>query len=234
MALETWQARLLEYRELADDVRHFVFEVEGVDQLEFPAGQFVSFTEELEGKKITRAYSIVSPPSGNRIELCLNRVQEGAFSPFLFSLEPGAVVPMKGPLGGFIMRNPINDSVFVATGTGIAPIRAMLMEILPKDREHSFTLLFGVRCEHTILYREDFERLQLEYPNFHFWVTLTRPPEGWAGRVGRVQDHLFEAIGPRRDMDIYICGLKAMVDDVRSRLKEAGFERRHLIYEKYD
>lgn len=234
MALETRRARLLEYSDLAPEVRRFVFTVEGVDRLEYPAGQFVSFTEELEGKKITRAYSMAAPAAGNRIELCLNRVQEGTFSPFLFSLQPGDAVPMKGPLGGFILRNPVSDSVFVATGTGIAPIRAMLMEALPGDPEQSFTLLFGVRHEYGILYREDFERMQREHPNFRFWVTLTRPPAGWTGRTGRVQDHLFEAIGGRRDMDVYICGLKAMVDDVRGRLKEASFERRRIIYEKYD
>jgi CDP-4-dehydro-6-deoxyglucose reductase len=215
-------------------VRHFVFEVEGAGPLEYPAGQFVSFTEELDGKMITRAYSMVSPPSGNRIELCLNRVQDGSFSPFLFGLEPGASVPMKGPIGGFTLRNPINDSVFVATGTGIAPIRAMIMEVLPRDREHSFTLLFGVRHQESILYREDFERLAREYPNFRPWITLTQPKPGWQGRTGRVQEYLFEATGARRDIDIYICGLKAMVDDVKARLKDAGFERRHIIYEKYD
>jgi CDP-4-dehydro-6-deoxyglucose reductase len=234
MALETRQAKLLQYRELAPDVRHFVFEIEGTDQLEYPAGQFVSFTEELHGKKITRAYSMVSPPSGNRIELCLNRVQDGMFSPFLFDLEPGASLPMKGPIGGFTLRNPVSDSVFVATGTGIAPIRAMIMDVLPRDREHSFTLLFGVRHETGILYRDDFERLARQHPNFRFWITLTQPPPGWKRRVGRVQEHLFEAIGGRHGIDVYICGLKVMVDDVKNRLKEAGFERRRIICEKYD
>ena len=55
-----------------------------------------------------------------------------------------------------------------------------------------------------------------------------------AGRSGHVQEHVFDALGQRRDMDVYICGLAAMVDDVRPRLKEFGLERRQIIFEKYD
>ena len=63
---------------------------------------------------------------------------------------------------------------------------------------------------------------------------MTRPELSWQGRTGRVQQHLGEAIGDRRDIEVYICGLREMVDDVRARLKAMGFERKHIIYEKYD
>ena len=75
------KARLLESHEIAPEVRHFVFEVPEVQQLHFKPGQFVSLSEALGGKKITRAYSIVSMPDGNRFELCLNLVHEGVFQP---------------------------------------------------------------------------------------------------------------------------------------------------------
>ena len=80
----------------------------------------------------------------------------------------------------------------------------------------------------------EFELLAEQHPNFRFWPTLSRPEEGWQGRAGHVQMHLMEALGDRRDVDVYVCGLKLMVDDVRSRLKELGFDRKHIIYEKYD
>ncbi len=79
------RATLLEVHDIAPEVRHFVFEVPGVQQLHFKPGQFVSLNESINGKKITRAYSIVSLPSGNRFELCLNLVHEGAFTPHLFA-----------------------------------------------------------------------------------------------------------------------------------------------------
>jgi len=228
------KARLVESREVAPEIRHFVFEVQDSREFLFVPGQWVSFEEIVSGQPVTRAYSIASPPAGNRFDLCLNRVQDGHLSPYLFTLNPGDSVEMRGPFGTFVWREPAQDSVLVATGTGIAPFRAMLAPRLRKDHLHRITLLFGVRHEHALLYREEFEALERSHPNFHFWPTITRPTSSWNGRTGRVQEYLERAIGASRDIDVYICGLREMVDSVRAILKNMGFERRHIIYEKYD
>jgi ferredoxin-NADP reductase len=230
-------AKLLEFTDIADEVRHFTFEAAGVDRLDFIPGQFVSLSSIVEDKKVTRAYSIASPPDGNIFELCLNRVKEGRLSPRLFEMQVGDTIEMQGPLGYFVLRKPANDSVLVATGTGIAPFRSMLKaHFAASDSEpRRFTLIFGVRYERNIMYREEFERIAADHPDsFRFWPTLSRPDTPWEGRTGHVQNHLLEAIGERRDVDVYICGLKLMVDDVRQRLKDLGFDRKHIIYEKYD
>ncbi|MEX2264127.1 MAG: FAD-dependent oxidoreductase [Bryobacteraceae bacterium] len=228
------RAILLESREIAPDIRHFIFEAPEVEEFPFVPGQFVSLSTDLHGRRITRAYSLASTPAGNRFELCLNRVEDGVFSPHLFEMHPGETVDAKGPYGAFVFRSPVNDSVLVAAGTGVAPFRGMLASRLAIDDEHRFTLLFGVRHEYGLLYRDEFEELAAKHANFRFWPTLTRPEPGWTGRTGRVQQHLDEALGGRADIDVYICGLKAMVDDVRAILKAKGFERRHIVYEKYD
>ncbi len=228
------KATLVESHELAPEVRHFVFEVPEVKQLAFTPGQFVSFEESLRGKKITRAYSIASRPDRNRFELCLNLVHEGTFTPHLFAMKPGESVEMAPPLGFFVLRNPAKSALFVATGTGIAPFRSMAPDYLSSVHAKDLTLLFGVRYETSIYYREDFEMLEKHYSNFHFWPTLSRPGPSWAGRSGHVQTHLMEALGERRDLDVYICGLKAMVDDVRAILKALGFDRKQILFEKYD
>jgi CDP-4-dehydro-6-deoxyglucose reductase len=228
------QAKLIEWVEIAPGVRHFVFEAPLLERLEFVPGQFVSLSDAVASRNITRAYSIASAPgNSNRFELCLNRVDGGAFSPHLFELSAGDAVNMQPPLGTFTLRQPLRDSLLVATGTGIAPFRSMLKAVL---QEHSpaFTLLFGVRYESHLLYRQEFEALARQYPQFRFWPTLTQPGADWAGRTGRVQAHLSEAIGGRRDVDIYLCGLEPMVDDVRQILKGRGFDRKQIRYEKYD
>ena len=97
--------------------------------------------------------------SANRFELCLNRVQDGFFSPFLFDLQPGDTVDMKGPYGYFTWRQPVSDSILVATGTGIAPFRGMIHGYLADGGEREITLVYGVRYEPSLLYREEFERL---------------------------------------------------------------------------
>ena len=197
-------------------------------------GQFVSFTDQIGEKRVTRAYSIASTPGGNRFDLCLNLVKDGLFSPRLFAMTPGEEVEMKGPLGGFVLKQSPADSVMVATGTGVAPFRSIIPVALDAHPDRRFTLIFGVRYENHLLYREEWEQLARRYANFDFRPTLTRPPEGWTGRAGRVQAHVLEAVGKRRDLDVYICGLREMVDDVRLRLKELGFDRKQVVYERYD
>jgi len=228
------EARLLESREIAPAVRHFEFEAVGVDRLEFAPGQFTSFTDVIGGKEITRAYSMASAPSGgNRFELCLNRVEPGHLSPRLFEMKPGDRIEMRQPLGMFVLRQPPRDSIFIATGTGIAPFRSMLQAHLHASSP-AITLLFGVRYESHLLYRAEFEEMALEHRRFRFWPTLSRPDATWGGRQGHVQAHLADAIGERRDLDVYLCGLKEMVDDVRAVLKSLGFDRKQIFYEKYD
>jgi ferredoxin-NADP reductase len=237
------QARLIDSREIAPGVRHFVFEAHGNGRLVFTPGQFVSLSGDVAGQTITRAYSIASAPcvddeaALNRFELCLNRVDGGVFSPHLFQLAPGDSVEMAPPLGTFVLREPLRDSLMIATGTGIAPFRSMLPAAL-KNGGPSITLLFGVRHESHLLYRLEFEAMAREFSQFRFWPTLTQPEPGWPGRAGRVQAHLIEAIDSTCNtpgsLDIYLCGLKPMVDDVRRILKGTGFDRKQIRYEKYD
>jgi ferredoxin-NADP reductase len=228
------QAKLIESSELAPEVRHFVFEVPEVEKFTFVPGQFISMNEVINGKKITRAYSIASAPSeNNRFELCLNLVHQGLLSPRLFEMQPGDSVEIRPPLGMFVLRNPGREAVFIATGTGIAPFRSILKGHL-NETSQAFTLVFGVRHESHLMYRQEFEELAQKFPHFRFLPTLSRPTESWTGRSGHVQAHLAEAIGERRDLDVFLCGLKLMVDDVRNILKEMGFDRKQILFEKYD
>src|ERR1019366_80441 len=194
------QAKLIEWVGIAPGVRHFVFEAPQLERLEFVPGQFVSLTDSVASRNITRAYSIASAPgNGTRFELCLNRVDDGAFSPHLFDLSVGDVVNMQPPLGTFALRQPLRDSLLVATGTGIPPFRSMLKAVLQPDSP-AFTLLFGVRHESHLLYRDEFEQMALDFPQFRFWPTLTQPGPDWSERTGRVQAHLVEAIDGRSDI----------------------------------
>ena len=227
-------ARLVAWHNLGSSARHFVFDVPEVKCLEFEPGQFVSFTATVMGRPVTRAYSIASAPKDNRFELCLNRVEDGVFSPFLFDLLPGNEVPMAGPLGYFVPREPFRDSVLIATGTGIAPFRSYLHSARVLGSPAQIALLLGARLEDGLLYREEFEELERQRPGFRFVATLTRPETSWTGRTGRVQVHLEETLAGRTDVDIYLCGMKNMVDDVRQCLKARGYDRKQILYEKYD
>jgi CDP-4-dehydro-6-deoxyglucose reductase len=229
-----YRARLARVETLTDTTKHFEFEVLGPRPFGFTAGQFISLYLPRDGAEDNRAYSVASAPQPNRFDLCLNRVPGGYFSNYLCDLAPGAGVEFEGPFGFFVLRHPLRDSLFIATGTGIAPIRGMLQELFACGTDRNVWLLFGVRYPNTILYRDEFEALAARHPNFHFLPTLSRAPADWPGLRGHVQEHLDSLLAEHPGLDAYLCGLKAMVDDVHQRLKARGFDRKQIRYEKYD
>lgn len=234
-----YRARLRHVRALTETTKHLEWVVTAGGPFEFLPGQFISMSLARDGQEHTRAYSVASPPRGDsQFDLCLNRVPGGLFSNYLCDLEPGNEIEFTGPHGFFLLEQPpVRPQVFIATGTGIAPIRSMLWHLLAEPRPDlpECWLLFGVRYPHTILYREEFEHLAATVPRFHFVPVLSRAPEDWPGERGHVQDALRRLFSGRADFDAYICGLRAMVDDVRQILKtEFGLDRRRIHYERYD
>jgi ferredoxin-NADP reductase len=225
---------------LSPQTKHLELSVEGVDEFRFVPGQFVSIKQlRPDGKEHTRAYSIASAPRPNpTIDLCLNRVGEGFLSNWLCELSEGATVQFHGPHGLFTLREPRKDAIFIATGTGIAPIRGMLHWLFERpdcNRGHEYWLVFGTRYEHSIYYRDEFDRIERENPNFHYVPTLSRCGDLWAGCRGYVQDHVREIVACRTDMQAYICGLHQMVDANRKLLKEEmGWDRKQIVFERYD
>ena len=268
MARELLTARL-ERKECISEVAqcyHFVFVIDELESFNFTAGQFVSaVAPDANGKIQTRAYSIASAPNGNRFELCVNRVEEGFFSNHLADLPDlpiGAEIQIHGPHGHFILHEPITDSILVATGTGVAPMRCYLQSLFPEggpDRSNGkhIWLVYGTRYESDIYYRAEFEALSSRHLNFHYLPTLSRAQESWTGLRGYVQEHVTRIIEERAaqlgqplpapppdpalpaselnfDIYAYICGLNFMVSSVRDRLAGFGWHKKQIVFERYD
>jgi ferredoxin-NADP reductase len=231
-------ARLARTSLLSEGTCHLVFEVEDMPHFKFIAGQFVSMKADKEGREITRAYSIVSQPrSDNTFDVCLNRVEMGFFSNYLCDLKEDARVKFHGPHGYFVPRNPIRDSIFVGTGTGIAPLRSMLLwlyEDAARNEGHDFWLVFGTRYLPELYYHEEFLQLEREHANFHYLPTLSRDNAGWTGARGYVQEHVRKIAEGRTDMDTYICGLKDMVVANRDMLVGMGWDKKSVMFERFD
>ncbi len=265
MAREYDTARLVRKECISEQTQcfHFEFVLEGRQDFLFTPGQFVSFVaNDADGKEQTRAYSIASAPRGNRFDLCINRVGAGFFSNHLIDLAAGDKVRMHGPYGYFTLREPITDSILIATGTGIAPMRGFVQWLFPADgtdrsEGKDIWLVEGTRHAGDLYYREEFETLAARKPNFHYLPTLSRAEESWPGLRGYVQEHVARIVEERAarlgqplpvppldpatprdamrfDIHAYICGLNNMVSAVRERLVRFGWHRRQIVFERYD
>lgn len=236
---------------------HLEFAIDELEEFFFNPGQFISaVAEDPNGKLQTRAYSLASSANQNRFDLCINRVEGGFFSNLLCDLEPGQTIKCHGPHGLFVMRQPLTDAIFVATGTGIAPMRGFTQWLFPETGEDrsegkDFWVVYGTRYETEIYYREYFEEVAAKHKNFHYVYSLSRAKDDWTGNRGYVQEYVAKIAEERAathpvipvpedgstplfDIHTYICGLNNMVSATRDRLVELGWHKKQVIFERYD
>ncbi len=204
-------------------------------------------------------------PAANKFELCVNRVENGFFSNHLADLPDlpvGGTIQIHGPHGHFVLQEPITDSILVATGTGVAPMRAYAQWLFPEngpDRSNGkdIWLVYGTRYETDIYYHDEFEALARRAPNFHYLPTLSRAQDNWTGLRGHVQVHISKIVEERAkrlglplpsppvdpetppaelkfDIYSYICGLNFMVSGVRDLLTGYGWHKKQIVFERYD
>lgn len=211
--------------DLAPGVREIELALVAPPEISFAAGQFVSFEIAAPGwpYPITRSYSIASDPGERgRITLLLNLVAGGRMSPYLFGLSPGDRVTFRGPLGTFTLRPSERDLLFVATGTGIAPVRAMLHSLATGRSSRRINLFWGLRTRADLFYQEDLASLAERLPAFSHVTTLSRPDEAWAGARGPVTPLVESRIATVSNLDAYVCGNEAMIKDVTAVLNRKG------------
>lgn len=239
---ETFSASLVAARTVTPRVRELVFEREGAP-FHFTSGQWVSVVlpkNDEKGRPIRRSYSIASVPvsGGSRFELVVTLVEGGVGSTFLHELPVGSKVEVKGPQGMFTRPVDVGPSLFVATGTGVAPFRGMVHDAIASGRTDPLWILFGVRTLDDALYRVEFEALAAKHPFVKFALSLSRPTDGWQGLSGYVQTHTlawWKELSTHGRPHAYVCGVKKMLTSVRDVLKtEGGAERQQLHLESYD
>ncbi len=245
----TFEARIARARMLSPQVREIA--LERSEPLVFEAGQWVTLmlaqaqgapNVTVEGEPLKRSYSIASPPDGSgTFEVTITRVVGGPGSTYLHAAPVGTALTVMGPQGFFTRpKDKSGPSLFVGTGTGVTPLRSMLRDAVAKGDTRRLWLVFGVRTEADLIYRDEFDALAAAHPNVRVLYTLSRPSAEWSGRTGYVQTHVeklwreLEAAGEGAP-HVYICGLHRMVGAVRDLLrKDLGAAREQVHSERYD
>jgi ferredoxin-NADP reductase len=220
------KAEIAEIHAISPTTKRFILNIESEEPFSFKAGQFVTLDLPIGEKRLDRwrSYSISSAPSqDNTIELCIVEVENGRASKYLFhEAGVGTELKLKGPGGAFCLPEELKKpSVFICTGTGVAPFTSMLLELKKRAAFNKpVHLIFGTRVEEGILYKSLFEQLAVEEPNFSYDVCLSRADDSWKGQRGYVHEIYKEKYAIRsEEVDFYLCGWSNMVDQAVDILK---------------
>jgi CDP-4-dehydro-6-deoxyglucose reductase len=223
------------------NVKRFFIRIPELQRYDFHAGQFTMLDLPILSKVTTRSYSIASPPSGtNEIELVIVLKDGGLGTAYLFGeIRVGSFIRVSEPVGKFTRPRPEGfDSplIFVCTGTGIAPFRSMILDILAhKVPFRQLILVKGCRTKQDILYHTEMQHLSETVPGFRFIPVLSRPdPLDWQGETGYVHPVYLNLLSEYPDAIFYLCGWKAMVQEARSKLAERGVPKDRIRFELYD
>jgi len=229
-------ATLVAIHKLTHDVSEFVFKPNDAPPFAFQSGQYVMLVKaaEADEKKPTiRAYSIASSPkNSDTFSVIVNCVEGGRFTPWLFSLKAGDVVPVRGPKVHFVLTDQADkEFFFIATGTGIGPFRSMILDLLSRNSIQKITLLWGLRSERDLYLQEELADLSKGHSSFTAITTLSRPAGNWRGKVGRVTAYLANELESVDGKEFYLCGNGDMIKEVKEILGAKGPCDIH--YEKY-
>jgi len=226
MSVETFTAQVESVTHLTHDVCELDLRLIEPKSITFKPGQFISFEmpHPQTGRLMTRAYSIASQPSrSDVITLLFNLVPGGAGSGFLFDLKPGDKTSFKGPAGSFYLReDPGRDLLFIASGTGITPIRSMLLANAERPDPRPATLFWGLRSQRDLYYQNELAELAKRISTLTVVTTLSRPEPGWSGSSGRVLGLIEERIASVKDLAVYLCGNSAMIAEAKALLQQKG------------
>ena len=234
MPATTFRASVEQIEVLSYNVRSFRFKLVEPQAITFQTGQFIILNVPQDGKVVKRAYSIASPPhEPQAIELCIQKVEGGIASTYFWKLKEGDTVSISGPHGNFLLKEPLEyDPVFMATGTGVAPLRSMIKHLFHVNFTRDVWLLFGTRYEHALLYESEFRSLANLRHNFHYIPTVSRPKE-WHGEVGHIQQTFQKHITDASNKEIYICGWLEVVKAIFNDLQGFGVPKEKLHYEEW-
>ncbi len=228
MSQERFTVKLEEKKELTHNVVELHFSKP--DTLDFTAGQFMQFFIPDEEKgEVKRSYSLCTSPKEAHLGFCIKLLEGGKASHYFSHMKIGDEAQIAGPKGRFCCTPNPTPLYFIATGSGIAPIMGLITdELRHKKNTEEIRLLFGVRNEADMFWRDEFDALTREYPNFSYSFILSRPGEGWDGLEGYVTHHIEEHT---TNHSYYLCGRAEMVKDVRSLLIERGVDAKHIHFE---
>ena len=238
--VKEYKARVTRIRELTYDIKEVYMELLEPSSISFRAGQFIQFKVpeyDLTDEPVYRAYSMSSAPSdtGN-VEIEVRLVPNGICTTYVHQyLKEGDTVTINGPYGEFFLRDSERNIVFVAGGSGNAPIKAILSSMIEKGINRKATYFFGARSKRDLFLVEEMRELEKKLPQFTYVPALSEPlPEDkWEGETGLITDVLSRFMKSGDNVEAYLCGSPGMINACIKVFQDKGVPENLIYFDKF-
>jgi ferredoxin-NADP reductase len=235
----TWRvSTLVSFRDETAVTRTLVFQIPGWPG--HAAGQHVDVRLTApDGYSTQRSYSIASAPDGDVVELTVERLPDGEVSPYLSQvLSIGDQIELRGPIGGWFVWDPAEDSpvLLVGGGSGVVPLMAMVRARAQTGSRIPFRLLYSVREPAAVLYGAELATLQVDDRSLSVQYAFTRvAPAGFARPPGRIDGRFLAEFGFGAALSpaVFVCGPTGFVETVANLLVAAGHDAQRVKTERF-
>jgi Na+-transporting NADH:ubiquinone oxidoreductase subunit F len=238
--VKEYQTQVVSLVDLTYDIKQVTLRLVEPDEIKFTAGQYIQFEVpeyELTAEPVYRAYSMSSQPSRkNEIELEIRLVPNGICTTYVFKyLKEGDNVRINGPYGEFFLRDSNRDIVFIAGGSGMAPIKSILYTMTENGNSRKATYFFGARAVKDLFLVKEMREIEKKLPNFKFVPALSDPlPEDkWKGETGLITEVLDRHVKKGDNLEAYLCGSPGLIDASVKVLSNKGVPEELIFYDKF-
>jgi CDP-4-dehydro-6-deoxyglucose reductase len=225
--------RIERMQRLAPDVMGLWLRLPAVEPFSWQCGQYVDVM--LPGER-RRSFSLANPPhDAALLELHVRRAPGGAFSEQVFGeLQVGSLLRIEGPLGQFIYRPGDRPLLLIGGGTGYAPLKAMIREVLETEARRDLMLFWGARTS-ADLYEDAWLRaLAAKHARFRYTPVLSEQAAGAGHETGFVHEAVLRKVAGLAGFDIYAAGPPAMIDAIRAGLPLQGADPARIYFDSFD
>ena len=238
--VKEYRTRVEGIRNLTHDIRELTLKLVDPPEISFRAGQYVQFQTpeyELSSESVYRAYSCSSIPSlKDTVELEVRLVPNGICTTYVFQyMKEGDEVTINGPYGDFHLRETGRDIVFIAGGSGMAPIKSILLDMVEKGIDRKATYFFGAVSKRDLFLVDEMRELEKKLPKFRYVPALSgpKPEDQWDGETGLITEVLDRHLNGGDNVEAYLCGSPGMIDASIKVLSAKGVPDELIYYDKF-
>lgn len=241
LSIREYTCKCTDIKDLTYDIKQFRFELIEPESINYVPGQYIQLLTpvyEKNSEEVYRAYSISSDPSDkNAVELIIRLVPDGICTTYCFEyLKVGDEVKFNGPYGDFRLSDSDAPIVFIAGGSGMAPIKCILHDMKNTGNNRKATYYFGANKVEELFLLEKMKAFESDLADFRFVpvVAASQENENWDGQTGLVTEAVQRELKNASECEAYLCGSPGLIDAAIELLIELGMKEEAIFYDKFE